>query len=623
MIESLSYSADFPISGASIRGTFQPGTGVTAVVGPNGSGKTFGSIECCRWLLFGKKALRGAAADYKNTEANGTFVIRGERLHISRGKKDSIKNDQGVELAVGPEKVTEVVERKLGYDLEVFDLCNAAVQGEVQRLGKMMPSERKKIIDRVLSITDVEDTEKACRKEAEGYRREAEALTSSLRTPRPEPVKSLIYRPSSTVRQELEDARNRSKAIEELRSRLRHITEPVKPDEEEFDGTEVQAHEERRRELRHRRMHLEALVQKVPEILSEEQIVKAVELHDWMAEKTRRGPEPTMSEKSVVDMLKVWEEIHTLERMADVETECPKCREIFRTRKPLPPAPALSEAELREQLARHDRWRTPIGPMPFSESCFNETRADEYRKAAEAQRELETLEVLEDRSEELSKYERLRAEWAVYRSHMASYEAAVASNKAVEDQLAMLGDVDLEPLYNELRESEIYERDVEEFEREQARYNADAQTIRDKTALATAFQNGAKELAEARATIKSLLAPRISRIASSLLVDMTNGKLRQLEMDEDMNIKVDGQKLETLSGAGMTVANIALRVAMGQALVANAFPVFLADEIDGDLDHERREAVLESMKALSSRLQQIILVTHRDVAVADHVHSTS
>lgn len=73
----------------------------------------------------------------------------------------------------------------------------------------------------------------------------------------------------------------------------------------------------------------------------------------------------------------------------------------------------------------------------------------------------------------------------------------------------------------------------------------------------------------------------------------------------------------------MTVANIALRVAMGQALVANAFPVFLADEIDGDLDHERREAVLESMKALSSRLQQIILVTHRDVAVADHVHSTS
>ena len=119
--------------------------------------------------------------------------------------------------------------------------------------------------------------------------------------------------------------------------------------------------------------------------------------------------------------------------------------------------------------------------------------------------------------------------------------------------------------------------------------------------------------------MKSFLAPALSREASSLMFDMTNGVLQDLTVDEDMNISVDGQTLETLSGGGITVANIALRISFAKILTGSAFPVFIGDEMDGDLDVVRREATAQAMVSLKQHLKQIILITHKDVDIADHV----
>jgi DNA repair exonuclease SbcCD ATPase subunit len=102
---------------------------------------------------------------------------------------------------------------------------------------------------------------------------------------------------------------------------------------------------------------------------------------------------------------------------------------------------------------------------------------------------------------------------------------------------------------------------------------------------------------------------------------MTNGKYSEVIVDDDMEITVNGQSIETLSGGNETVANIALRLALGQVLVVETFPVFLGDEMDAFADESRREAVAEAMAALLDKghLKQVILVTHRGVAAADHV----
>src|SRR3546814_8726110 len=82
----------------------------------------------------------------------------------------------------------------------------------------------------------------------------------------------------------------------------------------------------------------------------------------------------------------------------------------------------------------------------------------------------------------------------------------------------------------------------------------------------------------------------LSRVATSLIHQMTNGVLTSVEVDEDMNIMVDGQDIATLSGAGATVANLAIRIGLGRVLVSRIFPVFIGDEIDSDMDAARAEA---------------------------------
>src|SRR3546814_18232296 len=81
---------------------------------------------------------------------------------------------------------------------------------------------------------------------------------------------------------------------------------------------------------------------------------------------------------------------------------------------------------------------------------------------------------------------------------------------------------------------------------------------------------------------------------------MTNGVLTSVEVDEDMNIMVDGQDIATLSGAGATVANLAIRIGLGRVLVCRIFPVFIGDEIDSDMDAERAEATAVALSSLTS-----------------------
>src|SRR3546814_19303938 len=88
MIKKLSYSVTFPTNGISLSGdlTLQPGS--TAFIGPNGSGKTFGSIEVIRYLLFGKRALLGHAEDYTNLLEEGVCQIAGHAYLVEGPPSD-------------------------------------------------------------------------------------------------------------------------------------------------------------------------------------------------------------------------------------------------------------------------------------------------------------------------------------------------------------------------------------------------------------------------------------------------------------------------------------------------------------------------------------------------------
>lgn len=632
MIKKLTCSVTFASSGFTLDATFQPQTGITTVVGPNGVGKTFSTIELTRYLLFGKKALRGPASGYKNLDATGIFVIRGEEYTIHRGaKEETIKNAAGEIEAVNATAVTEKVTELMGYGLDVFDVCNASVQGDTHLFSKLPPAERKRMLDRVVGLSSNETIEKACRAEAAALKREVDALVNTLVVP-VSPTASFSGTFSDEIVQKLENGREYRRSYDRLASKLLTLTKPVKPEVQmpaSIDVAMIEKLQDDYRDTERQRTRLKSQLQNVRPF--SEYTSEQLDAAEARARKRKlidaAGPKPTLASETIE---RGWQEWALFDAHTDSDdVTCPKCSHMF---KPTGETPMVthSKEKLRDEAKRISAWVNlnndlPDGPDLTLKQIRHGRAAIEASKAArEAQEELDALPAITDRSEQLATLREAQAAWNAYLHQHDLYERGLEVNSKIHSELAELGDPlsdeELDALAEQLSQARLFEAQWSAYDKAKIAYDKTLAEIEDKRKLSEEFKEGGKALAETRAAMKAFLAPALSRTASSLLYDMTNGKLASVTIDDDMNILVGSQTLETLSGGGLTAANIALRIALGQVLVADTFPVFLGDEIDADIDPVRREAVIEALVGLKDHLDQIILVTHRDLSVADHVY---
>ena len=74
---------------------------------------------------------------------------------------------------MGAEALNSKLQKLLGMSLDVFDVVCAAVQKESDRLSKLQPAARKRLIDETVGLTANEAVEKDCKTEANGLLREA------------------------------------------------------------------------------------------------------------------------------------------------------------------------------------------------------------------------------------------------------------------------------------------------------------------------------------------------------------------------------------------------------------------------------------------------------------------
>ena len=115
----------------------------------------------------------------------------------------------------------------------------------------------------------------------------------------------------------------------------------------------------------------------------------------------------------------------------------------------------------------------------------------------------------------------------------------------------------------------------------------------------------------------SKIGPLLSHYASHFFSTFTNGKYKDIEIDENYNIWIydRGEKfeLDRFSGGEKDLANLSLRLAISQ-LIAQRADVslnFIAlDEIFGSQDRERRKNVLNALAELKKQFKQILLITH-------------
>ncbi|MDQ3997508.1 MAG: SMC family ATPase, partial [Gemmatimonadota bacterium] len=120
---------------------------------------------------------------------------------------------------------------------------------------------------------------------------------------------------------------------------------------------------------------------------------------------------------------------------------------------------------------------------------------------------------------------------------------------------------------------------------------------------------------EMRQDLNVQLRPEISEVASAFLTELTEGRYAELELDDQYNIIVleDGVPKPVISGGEEDLANLVLRLAISQMIAERAgqsFSLLILDEVFGSLDESRRHNVLDLLRRLNDRFDQVIVITH-------------
>jgi exonuclease SbcC len=155
---------------------------------------------------------------------------------------------------------------------------------------------------------------------------------------------------------------------------------------------------------------------------------------------------------------------------------------------------------------------------------------------------------------------------------------------------------------------ESAERSRRELERIQAQLDAQQVDRRLHDELDRAYS-------DLRTDLNFQLRPELSELASAFLHDLTDARYSELELDDSYNVLVleDGIPKPVISGGEEDLANLVLRLAISQMIAERAgqqFSLLVLDEVFGSLDELRRHNVVELLRKLQDRFEQVILITH-------------
>lgn len=607
MLKSLSYAVEFPSTGRSFRNQIEFAPGLTAIVGRNEAGKSL-VIEMVEYCLFGKSALRGAAADYKNLTAELVFDVGGKTFTVRRHPKHERLLVDGEEIAVGAEAINKTMPQLLGFGLDVFNVALAAQQDELNEFTKMKPTARAKMVDDLTGMDRLEATEKECKAQAKAIGLAADALTIQIVTP-VEPPKPEGFRPSVEIDAEIEALVQRQ-SLRDAALKVQEPQQPVEPEKPELDMSEGELHdyEIARDRLNQERLSLERQITAIPEpTVSSATLVKAQAYAEWQEECRRRGPRPNYD----ADTLAEWERL----LMAPTEGECPKCGYEFRTHD-LP----ITMSELRSEQNKLARWAdhpfdTTLDPVVI-DNLAAETIAHARAEEREALRhQLGAITVPVSRSRDLQRARDYNIAFARYDERRQRYDTDQQAFEEAQAALQTLPDlsVEISKLRDLRRDCMVFEHAIHRFEVAQEAYVRNMESISDMRREAEGYLRGAQALKLARTKGKQELTPRLSVAASALLYSLTNGERQTIVIDQDFNVWVDGQPLATLSGSGKAVVNLALRIGLGQVLTAKVLSLFIGDEIDGSMDQTRATATHATFHNLTKHLAQVMLITHKEI----------
>src|SRR5687768_14483405 len=227
-----------------------------------------------------------------------------------------------------------------------------------------------------------------------------------------------------------------------------------------------------------------------------------------------------------------------------------------------------------------------------------EIRLEQTRTAQEIMRVQSTLGTLRTRRAQVAfaekEYNDLRIDYD--RVRLELQESRVAAARA-QEQVA-----------SATRALAAAQQTVEDLKRKQEELDVMQADRRMHDELDRAFS-------DLRTDLNYQLRPELSELASAFLSELTDARYTELELDDQYNIVIleDGIPKPVLSGGEEDLANLVLRLAISQMIAERAgqnFSLLILDEVFGSLDEARRFNVVELLRGLQDRFEQVILITH-------------
>lgn len=633
--------------------------GFGAIVGPNEQGKSL-ILELLRFSLFGSKALRGASADYVSVDVTAHFVLGDAVYEIQRTLTNAKLFIDGELVTRGTVPVNTRVRELLGFGLAVFDVANSINQGEIEALQQMRPADRAKLTGSVVGLDKIDDLAKYAGEQALGADRAAKTVELTLVAPvRPDEPESWPNR--GMMIDFLAGAERDQLELAKIAGQLDapRVGQPEDPGAIPTKLTLDQLKEHVADNRRHEALMAEMANLKVIDVAEAEAALDAYEAWYEAQAFLRQNPAPTTTLTDATDaivyydLMKVWTAYNTAyaeytrlkEAIAHAEkVDCPSCGHTFPldaddvaalqvqldnmvVNKPdtlLPErAPRLTYAEAEKRILDDDaieqllQKRDEALAVPQPEGTPRYSRLDLERydptRASMIEAELTTLTPLAGAEALLDQRRDWEARVATYHQQRAAWEADVARVAALEAQRDEL-------VYAPARVAELrpvvaafkpYEQALARYEQDKALYDLRLAQVEEMRQLGEKWRAAKDALGVLRGLIKQHLYPSLAKAASVLLAGMTGGQRNLIEIDDEFNVLVDGQKLHTLSGSGKAVANLAIRLGLGQVLTHKAFPVIFADEIDAAMDDDRAASTQDILHQCASRVSQLILVSHK------------
>lgn len=647
--------------------TFVFPVGQTAITGPNESGKSV-TLEMILFALWGSVALRGAADDYKKLEVTLEFIVRDQTYRIVRTTKNAKLTRAGEDVATGTKPVNAKIRELFGYDYDVFTMANAVLQGQIEKLSDAKPTERRKIVDQTIGLNVLDDIVTDLGKQALAFRNQADGIAAVLREP-VKPEQPADFESSTTLGQKRDNVATLVNELNQLRGMVAHKpSEPVVPTCAITETVEtLQGLIAARNELisakgtlesaaADQRASLKRLVDGLTAVTTDGTVARLEAEVGRIEKQISALVEPTLTVDEIV-RLEMAHERHIRwgqrqKLLGQGEHVCPSCDHHW----PIAAAaldtfadvtdadavaPAYSQKDLNAQRAMHDNaerraaltqeiaeLRERIERTKQETQAAMDAQKAKIVKAEEAVAETsEAVKTLQnaidntpDRSDHLKERQAYEGQLVAHHAQVLSYNEFFAKLAEREARVAELAGVEAElgKLDEQLVAARAYEQAVGAYEAQMATYSVDKAKLDALNAAADDKAAAKAAVAEAKLVIKSHLVPSLNKVASVLLNQMTGGARTSIVVDEDFNITVDGQAVQTLSGSGKAVANLALRIGLGQVLTNGVFSVFMADEFDESMDAQRAQYTAECLQRLKETIKQVIIVTHKR-PIADHI----